>query len=249
MGQDMEPPNDDEFVNPLENPERANAEIAALLTGGSSADNPVIPPPPADLVTLPGGLVKQGAVITTAVVRELTGIAEEALAKAGQSAAQTGNWAHFVSVLLEHGTARIGDANPKKTTSLLKDLLVGDRDQILLGIRQATYGDEVALPGWTCPGCSKQSDLTVSLADDVEVVRLSNPQHETTFKVPLRKGRVATVRLATVHDELAAFERDGLTTPERDSVLLSRCVTAITEADGAELVTAGLGAPARAPIQ
>src|ERR1700691_2436099 len=79
-----------ERVNPLDNPEKANAEIAALLEG-SKSELPTISFPADDLVNLPGGLIKDGKIIRTALVRELNGSDEEALARASQS----GNPFHF----------------------------------------------------------------------------------------------------------------------------------------------------------
>jgi hypothetical protein len=227
---------DAEFIDPMADPSRANAEIAAVLEGAAAAEAPVIALPPGDLVELPGGLVVGGEVIRRVTVRELNGEAEEALAKA----AQTQNFAHFLHVLIEHGTARIGDEAAKKNPELLKRMLIGDRDAIVLGIRRATYGDDVELPGWQCLKCGEQSDLTVAL-DDIETVTLTDPRLEGSFKVKLRKGRTATVRLVTGADQIAANEQPGRTDAEKDSVILSRCVTAITEADGMEMVTAGLG--------
>lgn len=227
---------DAEFTDPMTNPGKANAEIAAVLAGADATEAPIIALPPGDLVELPGGLVVGGEVIRRVTVRELNGEAEEALAKA----AQTQNFAHFLAVLIEHGTARIGDESPKKNPDLLKRMLIGDRDAIVLGIRRATYGDDFDLAGWVCPHCGEQSDLSVTL-NDIETVTLTDPRLEATFKVKLRRGRTATVRLVTGADQLAANEQPGRTDPEKDSVILSRCVTAISEPDGMELVTAGLG--------
>lgn len=228
---------DSDFVNPLEDPERANAEISALMSGASAAEAPVIPVPQGDLVILPGGLVRSGEVIRNVTVRELDGRAEEALAKA----AQTRNWAHFLSTLIEHGTARIGDEDPKNNPDLLKRMLIGDRDAVVLGIRRVTYGDAVELPGWVCPHCGETSDLTVTL-DDIETKRLTDPRQEAEFKVALRHGRVAKVRLVTGNDQLAANVDPDATDAEKDSIVLAHCITSITEANGMEMVTAGLGA-------
>ena len=68
-----------ETKDPRDNPEQANKEIAAALAE-AVPDFPIPELPPDDLVQLPGGFVKDGTLIRTAIVRELTGVDEEALA-------------------------------------------------------------------------------------------------------------------------------------------------------------------------
>jgi hypothetical protein len=222
----------------LADPGTANAEVAAALT--DQVEKPVIPLPPADTVRLPGGLVYRGDVYRTVRVQELNGRHEEALARAIQpppGAMQT-NWANFLTVLLECGTVEFSDLD-ERPKDLLKDTLLGDRDAIILGIRQASYGDEVELRGWQCPSCGGTTDLTISLAGDVEVVTMEDPREETTFEVPLRKGRKATVKLATGRVLAAMWEQDNLNVAERNSVMLTHCLQKITEADGTEVRVAG----------
>ena len=222
----------------LENPAEANAQIEAAIA--DDPENPVIPDPPSDIVTLPGGLYRHGEVIRTVRVQELKGVHEEALARALQPApgsVQT-NWANFLTVLLECGIVQIGDLD-EPVSELLKEVLLGDRDAIVLGIRRATYGDEIDLSSWRCPFCQGTTDLALSLTDDIETVKLNDPRTETTFDVKLRKGRSASVRLATGRDLAAMYERDGLTSAERESIQLSRCLIKLTEADGTEIRVQG----------
>lgn len=217
----------------LSDPGSANAAVDAILA--DNQEKPVIALPPSDIIQLPGGLVRRGEVIRTVKVRELTGYHEEALTRALQPAPGTMsvNWANFLTVLLECGTVQFGDLDedPKE---LLKDLLLGDRDAVILGIRQATYQDEVELKGWQCPACAAVTDLTISLAEDVEVVTMDDPRQEATFEVKLRKGRSATVKLATGRDLAAMYEKDGLNNAERESIMLTKCLMKITDIDGTE---------------
>jgi hypothetical protein len=217
----------------LANPEETNAQIDALIN--VDPEKPVIPAPPSDVVVLPGGLVRHGDVIRTVRVQELNGHHEEALTRALQPApgASQTNWSNFLTVLLECGTVQIGDLD-ETPSEVLKDLLLGDRDAIILGIRRATYGDEIDLSGWQCPFCQGSTDLALSLTNDVETVKLDDPRTETTFDVKLRRGRSATARLATGRDLAAMYERDGLTAAERESIQLK-----LTEADGTEIRVQG----------
>lgn len=185
--------------------------------------------------------MKGGEVIRKVRVRELTGKHEEALARALQPApgSELINWAHFMQVLLESGVEQIGDVtDPQKIKELLQDMLTGDRDSIVLGIRQTTYDDELDLPFWVCPACGKPTPITLNLSEEVEIHKLDDPR-EATFEVPMRKGRTATVRLVTGRDEAAMYADPGLTQPERDSIMLSKCLVKITDANGQETVVAG----------
>lgn len=214
----------EKWNNPLDDPAKANAEIAALLEG-SKSELPTISFPADDLVNLPGGLVRNGSVIKTALVRELNGSDEEALARASQS----GNPFHFVDRLLRCGVVQIGET--PATDELLNELLVGDREALILGIRNATYGDKLDVDNWRCTNCGTSADLSMAL-DNIPTESLEDPENEITFTVALRKGRVATVRLANGGDQTALYDKKDLTQAERESILLTRCVSVITESSG-----------------
>lgn len=223
-------------LNPLEDPEGTTAAINRALA--DTVTTPEAEMPPDTLVRLPGGLVRGDQVITQAEVCELTGEHEEALARAIR--AQPGNTLHFINTLLECGVVRFGTEDMATTKQLLKDTLVGDRDALVLGIRRATYGETIEITEWECPDCGNKSDLKVPVAD-IPVRDLEHPDKEITFEVPLRRGRTAEVRLANGADQTAVFDSDKLTTAERDSILLRRCLLAIRDADGTRHITTGLG--------
>lgn len=227
MGQNME----SKWESPGKNPVAAQASLAAM----TSVSNPVIDLPPSDTVDLPGGLVKGGEVTRKVVVRELTGADEETLSRARQSSSAY----HYIDTLIECGTERIGAFDRARNSALLQDMLIGDRNQIVLAIRRATYGDSLTVSEWACPECGQRSNVTFSLSEDVEVVHLDDPAKDSRFAVPLRKGGEVEVRLATGGDERAVVDREGLTIKERDSILLSRCLVSIKDASGREHVAAG----------
>jgi hypothetical protein len=213
----------------LANPGAAQSALeGATATARSPLPDAELPPP--DLVKLPGGLVHKGGVIRTAVVRELTGEDEEALARALQS----NSFYHLLDVLLRAGVVRLGSLDHDESQKLLPDLLTGDRDEIILGIRTATYGDIVEAYNWICTSCGKSVDkLEFSLASDVTRVTLKDPAAGTVFDVKLRKGGSARVRLVTGRVQAAAFERDDLVGPQRDDIVLSQCVDTYTDPAGA----------------
>jgi hypothetical protein len=210
----------------LANPGAASAALDEVKDTVKSP-LPVADFPPDDLVTLPGGLVRGGKVIKNVTVRELNGEDEEALARAIQAP----NAYHFLDVLLERGTVRIGDLSFDETQAALPDLLTGDRDEIILGIRAATYGDTVEAFKVYCPNCQGTIDrVSFSLKDDVERITLKDPLAEVEFDVSLRKGASARVRLATGAVQAAVWEMPDLLPPQRDDIMLSKCVDTWTRA-------------------
>jgi hypothetical protein len=211
-----------EMINAIENPEKTNKDIAEIL---KDTNIPVIGFPADDLVNLPGGIMINGELVRTAEVRELNGEDEEALARASQSK----NPFHFIDRLLRCGVIRIG--NSDSTDELLKRMLVGDREALILGIRNATYGNIIDVNGWRCLSCGIQSDMSVTL-EDIPVSKLEDPAHEIELTVPLRKGRTAKIHLATGADQSAMYEKDELTQAQMESILLSRCIISVTEPDG-----------------
>jgi hypothetical protein len=227
--------NTEGYTNPLTNPGAANSAIAALLNdAGGQVAKPEIALPADGNVRLPGGYVlgsDYASVRYDAEVRELTGADEEALTKARQSGI-----GKYVSTLLSAGTVSVGD---EKTNSLLlSNLLLGDRDMLLLEIRRATYGDEIIWEQFTCPWCSEEFRLSVTL-DEIPVRRLEGPSNRI-FEVPLRKGRKAFVRLPVGSDQEALLAVvDRTTESEQNTLLLSRVLISVVEADGTENAVTG----------
>lgn len=212
----------------LANPGTTNADVDAILNGAGVNPAPELEDPPADQVKLPGGLVASGGkVLRTAVVRELNGSDEEALSRALQP---PGSVFHFMDTLISRGTVQVG--NVPATPEVVKNLLIGDRDELALAIRIATYGDEMSIERWQCPACGKLSDIAFSLAEDVE--RKTLKDGENPFEVRLRKGASARVRLPNGADQDALFEDESWTTAQRNTILISRCVLSYTSPEGQE---------------
>ena len=229
-----------EWRSPLNNPEKANAEIEAALNSVTKSEMPVIDLPSDDIVTLPGGLIIKDTIIKTVQVKELTGEDEESLARASQSM----NAFVFMDRLLRCGVVKIGTEPTSNTEKLLSQMTVGDREALILGIRKATYGDKLEVNQWMCTNCGAVEDLEMEVAD-IPIVTLHDPANETTFKIPLRKGGFAQVNLATGADQIATFEKPELTQAQRETILLSRCVQSITDDKGVEHIMAAFPSLAR----
>jgi hypothetical protein len=227
--------NTEGYTNPLSNPGAANAQIAALLAdAGAPVAKPEIALPAGGNFSLPGGYVlgsDYASVRYDAEVRELTGADEEALTKARQAGI-----GKYISTLLSAGAVSVG--NESASPLLLSNLLLGDRDMLLMEIRRATYGDEIVWDQYSCPWCGEEFRLSVTL-DEIPVRRLDNPA-DRIFEVELRKGRKAHVRLPVGSDQEAILAvADRLSEPEQNTLLLSRVLISVVEADGTENAVTG----------
>lgn len=172
-------------------------------------------------VQLPAGWVSpRGDLIDTAVVKELNGYDEEKLSRIDIGR----NIATFTTELLAVGVEAIGGQKPPNK-ELLRDLLIGDRDALVLGIRQATYGNDVELT-LHCSACNNDSAVSIDLREDVPVKKPDDPM-QRVFEVPLRKGS-AKIQLVNGRMQEEIGDLVGKKTPaEMNTRILSRCVTEI----------------------
>lgn len=218
---------------PLSVTDPAAAEAAARAVMAESKEKlPSAPVPDPDLVNLPGGLVVGGKAIRTARVRELNGYDEEKIFRAWGS----GNIAHVMNVILECGVVSFDGQPESDTAKLVKELVIGDREALLLGIRCATYDDTVDIEGWDCPECGETIlHIGLNLREDIEYVNSDEPASALRFDVPLRKGGKAVVRLPNGEDQEAAGEDPKRTLKERNTILLQRCIEYIEQPNGTKI--------------
>ena len=199
--------------------------VADILVS-SEAPRKEIELPANGSVKLVCGLVRKlgSETIYNVEVQELTGEHEELIAKSRRSP----NIARFVSTILECGIATIGGESAKKED--IKKLLLGDREQLLMEIRRVTYGDELSFFEINCPQCGELLDVTINL-DNIPVVKLERSE-DRNFEVQLRKGGKAEVRLPNGEDQEAILENTEATDAQRNTVMLERCVSSLTDKDG-----------------
>src|SRR5262245_12656850 len=114
---------------------------------------------PSDSVfELPGGLVtSDGNRLTEAELQPFTGREEEWLADHANAPS-----AVAVTRVLSSCLARIG--NVAGTPELVRSLLVGDRDYLMLQLRRMTLGERVQAV-LACPACGKNIDVEFDVAD------------------------------------------------------------------------------------
>ncbi|MFI0265648.1 T4 family baseplate hub assembly chaperone [Streptomyces luteogriseus] len=211
-------------------PGAVNSQISQAI-GESIGDAPQPPAPSDSHVPLPGGIYWEGELLKDAEVRELTGEDEEELARV------KGSLARWVSVLLERNVVRIGPVtNP--SPAMVRKLLIGDRDALLLGIRVATLGREITAHNVQCPHCEEFFDATVDLTT-VEQVTITEPRPRHEYEVPLRNGRIALVRLPDGAAQEEMLKAESATLPERNTSLLAQCLVQVSDASGQAVTPSG----------
>lgn len=195
------------------------AEAKAAIAGKT----PLIRDAPDCIVHLPRGLFQGGSWKKEAEVRELTGADEEALARTKEAN-------DFFDLVLAHGVVRIEDVDLLSQPvgarqGSLRELLVGERSQLLLAILAATYGDEKVL-NVTCPHCDLEQEVTLLLSQDFTPKPVEGLD-QTTFTYTTSKGEEVSYRLVTGADQMEALKRKGMTTAEQNTLILSRCITTV----------------------
>lgn len=219
-----EAPVEYEEIDPLVNPHLVNSlsEQALADPSGPASPPPIIRDPQDGFVTMPGGLEVNGKIVTEVEIQELNGGHEEKISRARTSS----DPGKFISTILQCGIVAIGDSDDFD----VDDLLVGDRDFLLLAIRKATYGSEIEFGEQECPVCFQTFDMVGDL--EAVPVKSLGKNDEREFEVPLRKGGSATVRLANGADQKVFMEDPDLTLAERNTLLLSRVISYITFPNG-----------------
>ena len=97
---------------------------------------------------------------------------------------------------------------------MVRQMLVGDREFLLLQLRRITFGDHVQAVV-NCPACRNKMDVDFRL-DEIPVQ--ARPQTQDNFKLDLN-GRVVVFRLPNGGDQEAVAND-----PDPVETLLSRCV-------------------------
>jgi hypothetical protein len=196
------------------------AQINRLAEGLTAGPQVIATEAPASTtVQLPGGYITpERTVVRTAEVRELNGLDEEAIAKAGSTA-------KALITVLERGLVAIGDK--PATREDLSILLSGDRDAILLGIRKVTFGNTSEHVGF-CNQCEEPREFEVDLTADVEVKELENPITERNWKVKIKSG-YATLTLPNGLTQKKVMENANKTVAELNTIILNGCLVGIND--------------------
>lgn len=121
--------------------------------------------------TLPGGYIDdQGVTHSEVELAPITGFEEELLDNIGPDACS----ASVVTALLSRCMKRLGKLGPV-TTSLVQSLLVGDREFLILKLRELTFGKKLnAVLRCDDANCAESMDVILNLDDFAPVAKPIN---------------------------------------------------------------------------
>lgn len=186
-------------------------ELDEVLTPVYSSTIEVNEDGESEVFEMPAGYVDDnGTMHKTFTLREMTGRDEEAISKADMKQ----NGAKLISTLLERCVLSIGSLTRKelgieKWKEVIRSLLVGDQDYILIKLRELSMGGEIEVTH-TCPYCKKSmktfldvSELEVLPFKGLRVIPFSLPKGYRDKKGVVHRD--GTMRLPT------GFDREVLT--------------------------------------
>lgn len=154
---------------------------------------------------------------TTAVVSELTGEDEEALA--ALEADDDLLYAQYMSALLKRSVKSVGNINIKDNLALIDQLIIGDRDTLFLATVRATYGESREYQV-RCPHCTKSNDVFIELSEFP--IKGTDKEPGDLIEVKLRNGTLQRFRLVNGGDS-QFVSTNAKSIPEQNTILISRC--------------------------
>lgn len=214
----------EQSVHAASNPGLANATVEKILAEPEKViEKAVIVSPTETLVTLPAGYItSSGEVIKTVEVRELTGRDEEQIVKSNNLLRQLGT-------ILSRAVVSIG--NEPVNDNVLDRLIIGDRDELLLGIYKATFGPTAEIITF-CGGCEDTKTVAVDIDRDIERKILVDSVEDRSFMVTSGKHEyLLTLPTGTAQKEMAQNPDKNMA--ELTTLLLENCVL---EIDGSPVI-------------
>ncbi|HEY2360461.1 MAG TPA: hypothetical protein VGK36_05060 [Candidatus Angelobacter sp.] len=180
----------------------------------------------AGVLELPGGVLdRRGQCFKTVRVRPLTGRDEELLADRRYR-----NAAQQVSEFLAQVLVEVPGLDKPVSRELVSEMLIGDRDYLLLRLRQISLGDRVEqVMRCPAPACGQKADVEFLISElQVRRVKAIQPLYEIELSEPLRKddpksGHVA-LRLPTGHDLEAILDCKDVNPAMANTRLFARIV-------------------------
>lgn len=163
--------------------------------------------------SLPGGLLLDDRWFDEAELRPLRGSDEDWLIEHPCIPS-----ALAVTRLLDSCLVRVGDQ--AANGDLVRNMLVGDREYLMLHLRRLTLGDRIDAV-IVCPACDQKMDITFDVCD---VPVEPRPQKTASYTLALEeedRRRTVRFRLPTGADQEAVV---ALSTNEAVAALLDRCL-------------------------
>jgi hypothetical protein len=183
----------------------------------------------ASAVRLPGGLWMDGARFQEARMRPVVGADEVYLDTAGNALPL----AVWTTLILTRCLVQLGPVRPV-TAAVVRSLCVGDREALMLQLRQLTLGDRMPCVV-NCPACGQALDLPLRATDLlVPSYAETGPTYEFS---PSGEGESYRVRfrLATGADQEAVAETARTDVAAAATALLQRCLVEVRRNGGADL--------------
>lgn len=155
---------------------------------------------------------------TTALVRELNGEDEEAIASL--TSKKNLSYSEYMSSLLARSVLYIGDIEVNGNASLIDQLMVGDRDLLFIGTVRATYGRVRELEA-VCNQCESNNYVTLNLDEDFKMVEPTRDLREP-LEVKLKDGTLVKLNYPTGADSMYVAKK-AKTSAEQNTLMLARC--------------------------
>lgn len=159
------------------------------------------------------GYPKEDTLLKEVSIREMTGADEEAVAKAEVRS----NIGKLITTLLANCVTRLSDGTitlskasmtPAKWEQVIQGLYLGDRDYILMKLREYTYGSEMHIDS-QCPFCRNKLKVDFFM-DEIELTPVTSDPARVPFELPKgyrdKEGntyRIGAMRLLTGIDQEA----------------------------------------------
>lgn len=195
------------------------------MSGAPQAPEPRMEPSHDLRLRLPRGIYVQQRqqFITEGVVRELTGIDEEALGRTKTTA----DWFDGVVAL---GISSMGDIDFTPMTlqerqTFTSTLLPGEDLMVYFQVVRATFGDERTFE-FLCqnPQCGREIETEINLATDFPVKLPADPNYQATYDYHTSGGLKVTYRLLTGADESALIAEGFTNIAEMATAGLARAI-------------------------
>jgi hypothetical protein len=196
---------------------------ADALNKALEDDIPKMKPAPQPVVELIRGILNKETDVweTSALVRELNGFDEEAIASIDSRKMV---YPEFMSFLLKRAVVKIGTIEVSENPAVIDQLIIGDRDLLFLGVIEATYGKTREYQV-TCRACNSSNDVFVSMDEFKRKEATFNVRENLT--VELSNGTSVSLRLPVGFDSQHVAKK-AKTTAEQNTLMISRCIVGVS---------------------